>query len=188
MQLGFYFNQERCIGCHTCDIACKDWNDLQEPGVSWRRISTTERGAFPEVFVAFLSLSCCHCAQPACATACPVGAITKSGQTGVVAVDQATCLGKDACRACLDACPYSVPQFGPQVHAKMQKCTLCPEKLAKGESPVCVSACPVRALDAGPVDVLRAKYGATREAVGFSYDSDLDPSLILRPKTQNPRN
>lgn len=182
MQLGFYFDQTRCIGCHTCDVACKDWHDLQEPGVSWRRVTTMERGSFPDVFVAFLSLSCCHCAQPSCASACPVGAITKSEESGVVTVDQAACLGRDECGVCAKACPYVVPQFGAAADAKMQMCTFCPDRLEKGESPVCVAACPVRALDAGPVDELRAKYGAIRETVGFSYAPALDPSLIVKPK------
>jgi len=182
MQPGFYFDQTRCIGCHTCDVACKDWHDLQEPGVSWRRIFTTEQGVFPDVFVALLSLSCCHCAHPSCASFCPVDAITKNEETDLVVVDQAACLGKDACGVCADACSYNVPQFGAEENAKMQKCGFCPDRLEKGESPICVDACPVRALDAGPVDELEAKYGTTRDAVGFSYAPALGPSFIVNPK------
>ena len=182
MQLGFFFDQTRCVGCHACDVVCRDWHDLQEPGVQWRRLLTTERGAYPKVFVAFLSLSCCHCAEPACAAACPADAISKGATDGVVRVDGEACLGRDACGACREACPYGVPQFGPGADAKMQKCTLCPDRLAEGKSPVCVAACPVRALDAGPLEELAARYGAPGDAEGFAYSPSLGPALVVKPK------
>jgi len=181
-QLGFYFDQTRCIGCHACDVVCKDWHDIQEEGVSWRRIVTTEQGTYPGLFVAFLSLSCCHCVHPACASACPAGAIAKSRENGVVAVDQELCLGRDACGVCAEACPYGVPQFASGQDAKMQKCTFCPDRVGAGENPACVAACPVRALDAGPVEELKAKYGGVADAVGFRPDPALDPCLVVRTK------
>ena len=49
MQMGFYFNQSRCIGCHTCVIACMDWHDLKV-GINWRKVKTEERGKFPNLF------------------------------------------------------------------------------------------------------------------------------------------
>jgi anaerobic dimethyl sulfoxide reductase subunit B (iron-sulfur subunit) len=182
MQLGFHFDQTRCIGCHACDVVCKDWHDIQDVSVHWRRLDTLEEGTFPNLFVAFLSLSCCHCAEPACASACPVTAITKNEQNGIVAVDAETCLGRDACGSCRDACPYDVPQFGVEEDAKMQKCTFCPDRLEEGESPACVGACPVRALDAGPMEELKAKYGAAGDGTGFRYDPALGPCLVVKPK------
>ena len=95
-------------------------------------------------------------------------------------------MGKD-CGICLEVCPYEAPQFGGEDDAKMQKCTLCYKRLAKNKKPICVDACPMQALDAGPVEELQAKYGNTRQAEGFTYSVELAPSVIFKPKkdTQN---
>ena len=47
MQIGFYFDQSRCTGCYACEIACRDWHDIQDTRVKWRRVSATEQGAYP---------------------------------------------------------------------------------------------------------------------------------------------
>ena len=80
-----------------------------------------------------------------------------------VTVDAEACLGKDSCGQCLEACPYNAPQFRPEEDAKMEKCNLCLDRLAIGKKPVCVSGCPMRALDVGPIDELKAKYKAGRQ-------------------------
>ena len=95
MQMGFYFDQTRCTGCFTCIVACKDWNDVDAGPASWRRVTTIEKGKYPDLFVAFLSVACHHCVKPSCVSACPVNAITKREQDGVVVVDREACLGKD---------------------------------------------------------------------------------------------
>ena len=64
----------------------------------------------------------------------------------------------------------------------MEKCDLCVERLAEGKNPICVDACPMRALDAGPLEELIAKYGNVREATGFVYSEDCIPSIIFKPK------
>ena len=87
------------------------------------------------------------------------------------------------CRGmCLVACPYDAPQFGAEDNAKMQKCTLCLEEWVENKKPVCVRACPTRALDAGPLEELRAKYGDVREAVGFTYSEKSKPAIVFKPK------
>jgi anaerobic dimethyl sulfoxide reductase subunit B (iron-sulfur subunit) len=101
---------------------------------------------------------------------------------GVVQVDQVSCLGKDNCDSCLQACPYDAPQFGPEENAKMQKCDFCLDRITKGQKPVCVDACPMRAMDAGPIEDLIAKYGDSREAEGFIYSEKLAPSVVFRGK------
>ncbi len=181
MQLAFYFDQTRCIGCYTCVVACKDWHDVPAGPASWRRVNTIERGKFPDVFVAFLSTSCYHCAEPACVSACPVDAISKRDQDGIVVVDRETCIGSE-CQMCLEACPYDAPQFGADENAKMQKCDLCIERWAEGRRPVCVDSCLTRALDAGFIEEMDAQYGSCKVAVGFTYDEMLRPSVIFKPK------
>ncbi|MFC1951572.1 4Fe-4S dicluster domain-containing protein [Chloroflexota bacterium] len=184
MQMGFYFDQTRCTGCFTCTVACKDWNEVDAGPASWRRVITIEREKYPNPFVAFLSTTCYHCAEPACVSACPIGAITKRDKDGVVSVDRKACLGNDRCELCLEACPYGAPQFGAEENAKMQKCDFCPEKLADDKKPICVDACPMRATDAGPIEELRAKYGNMKEAEGFAYSKELTPSIVFKPKKE----
>ena len=143
---------------------------------------TIEKGSYPDLFVAFLSTACYHCEKPACVSACPAGAISKREQDGVVVVDREACLGKEVCDMCVQACIYDAPQFGAEENAKMQKCDFCLDRLAIGKKPICVNACPMRALDAGPLMELRAKYGDIRKAEGFSYSGEFIPSVIFKPK------
>ena len=186
MQIGFYFNQSRCIACHTCVIACMDWHNL-EVGINWRKVKTEERGKFPNLYVVYLSLSCNHCANPTCMLVCPANAITKRKEDGIVVVDNKKCLGKQNCdMVCKKACPYSSPQFGTENNAKMQKCDLCLDRWAENKKPICVDACPMRALDAGPLDKLRLKYGNIKEAEGFIYSIKTNPSIIFKPKPSMP--
>lgn len=182
MQLGIYMDQNRCTGCFACVVACKDWHDIPAGPASWIKLKTIEKGKYPNLFVAFLPTSCYHCENPDCVSACPVEAITKRDEDGIVIVDRDVCLGRDDCGMCLEACPYEAPQFGPEEGAKMQKCNLCIDRWAEGKRPVCVSSCPIQALDAGPMDELRVKYGDVREAEGFTYSVSLVPSIIFKPK------
>ena len=181
MQYGFYFDQTRCIGCFTCVVACRDWHDVPAGPASWLRVKTIEKGTYPDLFVAFVPVMCYHCERPPCIPACPAGAITKRDEDGIVVVDRDVCLGA-SCQLCLEACPYDAPQFGAEENAKMQKCNFCVDRWAEGKKPVCVDGCPMWALDAGPLDELRAKYGDTTDSEGFVYSADLIPSVIFKPK------
>jgi anaerobic dimethyl sulfoxide reductase subunit B len=182
MQFGFYFDQTRCIGCFTCGVACKDWHNVEPGPAIWRRVITTEQGTFPDVRVTFLSTACYHCANPACMAACPVEAISKREKDGIVVVDREKCRGKDDCGSCREACPYEAPQFGAEENVKMQKCDLCFDRLNEGQKPVCVAACRTRALDAGPLDELEAKFGRVQEGLGMTYSPRVKPSVIFKPK------
>ncbi len=184
MQLAFYFDQNRCTGCWTCVVACKDWNDVPAGPASWMSISTTEKGKYPDLFTAFMATPCYHCAEPACIPACPHGAIYKRSEDGIVLVDREACVGRDECGMCLEACPYGAPQFADEPNAKMQKCNFCCDRWAEGKLPICVAACPTRALDAGPIEEMEAKYGRNHEAEGFQYDDKLRPAIILKPKPE----
>lgn len=183
MQIGFYFDQTRCTGCFACQVACKDWHDVPAGPENWMRVSYTEKGRFPDVFVSYMVTACWHCLSPVCAEACPVDAITKREKDGIVTVDPEICLGKDECGAkCLKACPYDAPQFGPEENAAMHKCNFCIDRHEQGKVPNCVEACPTRALDAGPLEELQEKYGPCREAEGFKYSKRTKPAVIIKPK------
>ncbi len=182
MQMGFFFDQSRCDGCFTCIVACKDWHDIPAGPASWMRVACVEKGRYPQPFVAFLVMPCYHCARPACAAACPADAITKRGEDGIVVVDKERCLGKGPCQACLEACPYGAPQFALEDGAKMEKCDLCLDRLTEGKRPICVEACPMRALDAGPLEELRRIHGDGQCAEGFSWRDAVGPSVLFKAK------
>lgn len=182
MQLGFYIDQSRCTGCHTCTVACKDWHNIAAGPVSWRRVVTVEKGLYPTVFVAFFSLSCLHCAEPTCIPVCPADAISKRQRDGIVVVNHDACLGREACGLCKEACPYGAPQFGNEDDAKMQMCDLCADRWEEGKKPICVDACPMWALDAGPLDELEAKYGVLQEMDGFTYTQENQPSVVFKAR------
>ncbi len=159
-QLAFHFDQKYCIGCKTCQTACKDKNNL-EPGQFYRKVSEFEEGSYvkigsgvtPQIDVHFLSISCNHCLEPACVKACPTGAMEKLEEDGIVRIEQDKCIG---CRKCERSCPYNAPQYLPQ-NRKVGKCDFCLDLLKKDQAPACVSACPMRVLDYGPLTELRGK-------------------------------
>ena len=184
-QMGFYLDQTRCTGCFTCSVACKDWHDIDAGPVNWMQVQTIEKGRFPELFVAYLALPCCHCKNPPCVTVCPVEAIKKREGDGIVRVDPEKCLGNVDCpTACLNACPWDIPQFGPEENAKMQKCDLCLDRLEQGQQPICVESCPMYALDIGPLSELTAKHGGCNDAEGFRYSERSKPSVRFKPKRE----
>lgn len=156
-QYGFFFDQTRCYGCQACSIACKDWNDIAPGPEKWMSVFEWEKGTFPRIRLFELAFSCGHCEQPACIPACPHEAIFKEETYGAVLVDQGKCEGE---RACFAACPYGSPKFSSDdPKTRMSKCTMCIDRLDDGLQPICVLSCPMRALDFGPMEELKAKYG-----------------------------
>ena len=186
MQVGLYFDQTRCTGCGACLVACKDWYDIPAGPEKWIRLLYSEKGKFPDVFVSYLVALCYQCLDPVCIPACPPRAISKKDGDGIVVVDSQACLGNEECNVkCLTACPYNAPQFGPEPGAKMRKCDFCLDRWREKRLPVCVEACPTRALDAGPLDELKLGYGDITEAEGFKYHKRSKPAVIFKPK--NPK-
>jgi len=183
MQLGLYFDQTRCVGCFTCVVACKDWHDIPAGPANWMNVRCIEQGKFPDVFVAYLVRPCYHCEDPLCRAHCPTGAISKSDENGIVTVNQDLCLGLSECGICKEVCPYGAPQFGAEPDARMQKCELCAERWQQGKKPICVEACLMRALDAGPMEELKKTYGCNQSAAGFVYQAELRPAVIMKAKT-----
>jgi len=163
----------RCIGCHTCAIACKLGNNLPK-AVKWNQVLTfggssidTPHGTFPNLEMRFLTLACQHCEDPACVKACPAGATYKR-EDGIVMQDYDKCLG---CRLCIMACPYrnvrtyneESPKYysefalgdrdaHPQQKGTVSKCTFCYQRVDKGLVPNCVEVCPARARFFGDIE------------------------------------
>ena len=185
-QYGFYFDSARCTGCKTCQVACKECNHLPAD-VLWRRVfdyqggswEKTEAGFYSpvDVYAYRVSMACNHCANPACFANCPVGAIAKDPETGIVTVDRDVCIG---CKTCITACPYEVPAFDEEA-GTVSKCDMCQSEIAQGRKPVCVLSCPMRALDFGDIEELKATYGAGNVEVAPLPADSTGPSLVLNP-------
>ena len=105
-QCGLFFDQTRCDGCYACAVACKDWHDIAPGPANWIRISTIEKGKYPNPFLAFNPEVCHHCLNAPCVEACPSQAICKRGEDGIVVVDREKCVGKEECgHPCSHECP-----------------------------------------------------------------------------------
>lgn len=160
--------------------------DMKE---NWRRVTFVELGDNPpDVVIAPLSISCNHCAEPACLPACPAKAISKEPEFGAVIVDSEKCIG---CGTCAKVCPWGAPQFfedlslssiGDPKHPKMTKCDLCIDRIKMGLKPACVASCIGRALECGPIDELRKLHpGATIYALGFD-PQNTKPSILFKSR------
>jgi formate dehydrogenase beta subunit len=152
--VGILVDTTRCIGCRACEVACGEEHDLLVPDVlgdgalekhrdtsdkQWMVVNKheTEKG---DVFV---KKQCMHCYQAACATACPTEAMNQT-MNGPVVWDGGKCIG---CRYCMTSCPFDVPKFEyNEWNPKIQKCTMCFERLEAGQKPACVKACPTDTL------------------------------------------
>lgn len=177
MAKAFHFDMTSCIGCKTCQVACKDKNDLPI-GTLFRTVESYEVGEFPAVDAFHVSLTCNHCENPACVAACASGAMYKS-EEGVVLHDDALCMG---CGDCVEACPYGVPKMLET--GKAGKCDSCYAIRQDGFEPQCVSACPMRALDFGELEDLLAKYpdAVPLGIMPFMPESETVPTTLVTPK------
>jgi len=187
VQYGFHVDTSKCTGCKTCQIACKDRSDLPV-GVNWRRVYEYGGGTWSEsadgtvsqnVFAYYTSLGCNHCSEPVCTKACPTGAMHKRREDGLVMVDATVCIG---CESCARACPYDAPQID-SAKGVMTKCDGCADRIKAGKQPSCVESCPMRALDFGPMDELKAKYPEAL-APNFAPMPSADvttPNLLITP-------
>ena len=162
-QYGFHFDSSRCTGCKTCELVCKDYHDLG-PAILFRRIYDYEGGTWTKTkedawektaFNYHVSISCNHCDSPACVENCPTGAMQKDEATGLVNTDPNVCIG---CGTCRNSCPYDAPRIDASAGV-CRKCDGCLARVRDGKEPMCVGSCPLRALEFGPIEELREKYG-----------------------------
>lgn len=179
MALGFYFDTHMCIGCRTCQVACKDKNDLGI-GPIFRKVYSYETGKYPEAHVFHLSSACNHCADAKCVKGCPTGAMHYAAD-GTVQHDDKLCIG---CRYCTWNCPYGAPQF-IEDKGIVGKCNSCKDLRDAGQNPACVDACLMRCIKFGDLDQLRAEHGPdlVREIPVLPSAGITTPSLLISAKT-----
>ncbi|MDN5362076.1 MAG: hypothetical protein PWP70_1123 [Moorella sp. (in: firmicutes)] len=172
-QIGFIFDQVRCIGCQACETNCKAvWN--LPTGIRYRRVISTALTGTTAAQRVHLSMACNHCANPACMKVCPVGAITKREKDGIVILDSDRCIG---CQYCLQACPYHAPQFN-KATGRVQKCHFCQPLLDNNGLPACVQGCPTKALTFGEITNFDAQFPQMAAAIPSPLATN--PSLRIK--------
>ena len=160
----------RCVGCRGCQVACKAWNDLKAGKTAFSATGTNPRYLDANTFTrvlfrevpapgggmkwAFVKRQCMQCLEPACESACPVGALVRTAD-GAVDYRKDRCIG---CRYCIMACPFQVPTYEwSSTTPFVRKCTFCADRQAAGKQPACASTCPTGALVFGEREELLAE-------------------------------
>lgn len=170
-QYAFEVDLDRCSGCKACVTACHALNGLDEHE-TWRDVGLLIGGAAANPVLQHVTTACHHCLEPACLTACPVNAYEKDPATGIVKHLDDQCFG---CQYCTLACPYDVPKYhsGKGI---VRKCDLCSDRLAVGEAPACVQACPHEAI---AVKVVDARQVVEDAETGRFLPAAPDPQITL---------
>ena len=177
--VGLLYDSTLCIGCRACQAACKEANgmpaEVPERYAAWNGgtwdsptdlsgdtltvIQVYQHGTMAEKDsavdgYAFVKRQCMHCTDASCVSVCPVSAMTKDPETGIVAHHPDRCIG---CRYCVLACPFGVPRYEfDDPFGEIQKCQLC-SNLPDRDIPACADVCPTGANLFGHTEVLQAE-------------------------------
>ena len=188
LRTGFLVDTSRCIGCRSCQVACKEWNRLEVDKTTNRGTFENPRELTPNLYNRiryiekaddkggvtwrFVNERCLHCGDAGCMKVCPSPGALYRTQDGIVGFDKEKCI---ACKYCVSACPFDVPRYGAD--DKVSKCHLCLDRIGAGMVPACAKACPTQTLQFGGRDALiaRAK-GAGKTLYG---EKDLDGLGVL---------
>jgi formate dehydrogenase iron-sulfur subunit len=158
MSKGVLIDLTRCIGCRGCQVACKEWNQRapiktsmqgsysNPPRLSaecYTRIRFLDHEKDQAPVWSYVKEQCLHCNHPACASSCPVAALTKT-PGGPVVYDFDRCIG---CRYCMVACPFQAPKYEwERGRPWVRKCTFCSERIKDDLLPACIQVCPTTAM------------------------------------------
>ena len=186
-QFAFQVDLDACSGCKACVTACHRLNGLDDDeGETWRSVGLLHGGTPEAPMQQTVTTACHHCVDPACMKGCPVGAYEKDPVTGIVKHLDDQCIG---CQYCTLTCPYEVPQYSKK-RGIVRKCDMCSDRLAEGEPPACVQACPNEAISIRIVETARALEDAQSEAFlpGAPSPTITVPTTTYVSKRPLPRN
>jgi Fe-S-cluster-containing dehydrogenase component len=188
--VGCLVDLTRCIGCRKCEEACNRVNGLPAADRSFEDYTVLDRERRPDeraytvvnrytsgliderdqLVPTFVKLQCMHCQDPACASACIVGALTKK-ENGTVHYDAGKCIG---CRYCMVACPFEIPayEYHDPITPRVMKCTFCYERVqSDNKLPGCAEVCPVEAITFGRrSDLLKVAHARIKKNPGKYID------------------
>lgn len=142
----FLIDQDTCIGCHACTVACKSEHDVPL-GVNRTWVKYIEKGEFPESRRFYSVNRCNHCADAPCVKICPTTALFNRAD-GIVDFDDSRCIG---CKSCMNACPYDALYINPETQTA-HKCNFCAHRVELSLEPSCVVVCPTQSIIAGDLD------------------------------------
>jgi Fe-S-cluster-containing dehydrogenase component len=167
--IGVLVDIPNCIGCRKCEFACQQAMGSVVPPIETfdeKSVFDAQRRPDPATYTtvnrfpnpadasrpSFVKTNCLHCIEPACVSACLVGALEKQ-PNGAITYDAWKCMG---CRYCMIACPFQIPtyEYDKALTPQVRKCTFCFDRLSNGEAPACVRICPNDALVYGRRDDL----------------------------------
>lgn len=184
--VGMLFDPTLCVGCRACQTACKTSNKLPADTVEAnggvydapRDLNNTTKNIIKALPTeaggqVYVKQQCMHCVDPACVSACMMGALHKEGEakrdidgekkgSGIVLYDKWTCVG---CRYCQIACAFNVPRFEWfEAFPLIVKCELCKHRAVKdaegplaAANPACCQVCPREAVIFGRRTALLAE-------------------------------
>ncbi len=173
-QYSFAVDLDKCTGCKSCVVACHSLNGLDKTE-SWRDVG--EIISLDTADKQTVTSACHHCADPGCLTGCPVGAYEKIPDTGIVRHLDDQCIG---CQYCSLKCPYDVPKYNKSLGI-VRKCDMCHDRLAEGEAPACVQACPTGAISIQLIrtEDIRANAKKQESIIAGAFRSDYTfPSTV----------
>jgi formate dehydrogenase iron-sulfur subunit len=172
---GFLVDPSRCIGCRSCQVACKQWNKLDAdqtvnqgsfenprdltPAL-YNRIRFVEKESAGQVTWQFVSERCMHCGDAGCMKVCPSPGALHRTKDGIVVFNKEKCI---SCKYCVSACPFNIPRYGTD--DKVAKCHLCQDRVTAGMIPACAKACPTETLKYGNRSELIAKAQAAKKTL-----------------------
>lgn len=159
----FLIDVKKCVGCHDCQIGCKDehcgndWSPYAKPqpdtGQFWCKVDQRERGRKPHVKVSYIPRLCNHCENAPCMKAAKNDAVYRRDD-GLVLIDPEKAKGQ---KQIVEACPYHVIYWNEALNIP-QKCTGCAHLLDDADSPIrvprCVDNCHVNVIMFGEEDQL----------------------------------
>ena len=136
MNMEFFIDQSRCIGCESCVQACTECDSHK--GHSMIHLDYVDRSRSTQT----VPVVCMHCHSPTCAEVCPADAIKRTEDGVVQSARKPRCI---ACNNCVLACPFGVPKMKVEFEL-MMKCDMCYDRTSTDRRPMCATVCPSGAL------------------------------------------